>query len=92
MYLQASIITKMIKFLKVMCVDQTSYSISYILSSAGVGRTGTYIAMDYLLDQAATEGVVDVPGCVNKLRECRIHMVQNVVSDRGGRGCSWMCQ
>ena len=36
------------------------------------------------MNQAATQGVVDVPECVNKLREYRINMVQNVVSDRMG--------
>ena len=47
--------------------------------SAGVGRSGTFIALDYLLDQAKAEGQVDVLGCVYKLRNCRVNMVQTPV-------------
>ncbi|XP_064605808.1 receptor-type tyrosine-protein phosphatase kappa-like, partial [Liolophura sinensis] len=46
--------------------------------SAGVGRTGTYIALDYLIAQAHDEGVVDVPACVRQLREQRVNMVQTL--------------
>ncbi len=50
--------------------------------SAGVGRTGTFIALDNLLDQAKAEGIVDVLGCVNHLRENRVNMVQTVVGSQ----------
>ena len=53
-------------------------SVSFICS-AGVGRTGTYIGLDYLLQQAAVEGVVDVYGHVNAMRTQRISMVQTLV-------------
>jgi len=33
------------------------------LNSAGIGRTGTFIAMDYLYDQAKASEIVDVPQC-----------------------------
>ncbi|XP_021346888.1 neurogenic locus notch homolog protein 3-like isoform X4 [Mizuhopecten yessoensis] len=44
--------------------------------SAGVGRSGTYIAMDYLLEQADTQGSVNVHECVAKMRDSRVNMIQ----------------
>ena len=50
-----------------------------MLSSAGVGRTGTYIALDYLLDQAAGENVVDMFECTKEMRARRPCMIQTEV-------------
>ena len=47
--------------------------------SAGVGRTGIFIAMDIALEQARKEGVVDIAGIVNRLRQQRMKMVQSLV-------------
>ena len=48
--------------------------------SAGVGRTGTYIAIDHELDHASDDGAIDVLQCVYNMRQNRVDMVQNIVS------------
>lgn len=47
--------------------------------SAGAGRTGCFIAVDFLLDMAENEGVVDIFNCIRELRSQRVHMVQTEV-------------
>ncbi|XP_053400714.1 multiple epidermal growth factor-like domains protein 10 [Mercenaria mercenaria] len=44
--------------------------------SAGVGRTGTFIALDILFEQAEQMGFIDVYQCVKDLREQRVNLVQ----------------
>uniref|UniRef100_A0A6Q2WTR2 protein-tyrosine-phosphatase n=1 Tax=Esox lucius TaxID=8010 RepID=A0A6Q2WTR2_ESOLU len=44
--------------------------------SAGVGRTGTFIVLDRVLQQLDVRGTVDIYGCVFDLRLHRSHMVQ----------------
>ena len=51
-----------------------------ISSSAGVGRTGTFIAIDTILEQVEKERVVDVSGVITKMRHKRMKMVQTSVS------------
>lgn len=46
--------------------------------SAGVGRTGSYIALDLLLQQMRDHDFVDVFGCVYALRTQRVRMVQTL--------------
>jgi protein tyrosine phosphatase len=53
-----------------------------LYNSAGVGRTGTFIALDILLQQMAHEKVVDIYGCVQKLRQQRMLMVQTKVRNK----------
>ncbi|KAH3881023.1 hypothetical protein DPMN_004946, partial [Dreissena polymorpha] len=44
--------------------------------SAGVGRTGTFIATDILIDEGQARQTVDIYACVTKLRQQRVNMVQ----------------
>ncbi|XP_056020209.1 uncharacterized protein LOC125669227 isoform X2 [Ostrea edulis] len=46
--------------------------------SAGIGRTGTFIALDYLIQQAKETNCIDVVECVETLRRQRINMVQTM--------------
>ncbi|XP_062600597.1 receptor-type tyrosine-protein phosphatase gamma-like [Saccostrea cucullata] len=46
--------------------------------SAGVGRSGTFIALDALHQQGLETGVLNVAEYVRKMREDRMNMVQNV--------------
>ena len=52
---------------------------SFNISSAGVGRTGTFITIDHVLEQVGKEGVVDIPGVINNIRHQRMKLVQTVV-------------
>ena len=47
--------------------------------SAGVGRTGTYITLDNVLDQIEAESLVDIDGVIVGMRNQRMKMVQTKV-------------
>lgn len=47
--------------------------------SAGVGRTGTFIVLDRVLQQLDTKDTLDIYGSVFDLRLHRSHMVQTEV-------------
>ena len=44
-----------------------------------MGRTGTLITIDCVMDQIQKEGVVDIAGIIKKLRNQRMKMVQSPV-------------
>ncbi|XP_046559061.1 receptor-type tyrosine-protein phosphatase T-like [Haliotis rubra] len=54
----------------------TSHGPKVVHCSAGIGRTGTFIALDYLVAQAKEKGVVDAYECIVKLRHQRMDLIQ----------------
>lgn len=48
--------------------------------SAGIGRSGMFIAIDTEIQHMKRKGVVDVYNCVRKMRFWRNNMVQTEVS------------
>lgn len=48
--------------------------------SAGVGRTGTFITLDYMLERIKTDNSINIYEYVSELRKQRVLMVQTVVS------------
>ncbi|XP_071117216.1 receptor-type tyrosine-protein phosphatase mu-like isoform X1 [Haliotis cracherodii] len=62
---------------KVMTSDREKGPI-VVHCSAGVGRTGTFIALDWLMRMAEEVGHVDIYDCVERMREDRVNMVQTL--------------
>lgn len=55
--------------------------LKYLISfcSAGVGRTGTFIAIDALVQYGLEKGTVNVTKYVSAMRRDRMHMIQTSV-------------
>lgn len=47
---------------------------------AGIGRTGTFIALDALQAQGEREGRINIVEFVHTMRKDRMNMIQNAVS------------
>ena len=63
-----------------MCVHVLLLSLaSSSLGSAGVGRTGTFIALDILLQHIREYDWVDIFGLACEMRQHRNHMIQTEV-------------
>ncbi|KAK2157476.1 hypothetical protein LSH36_190g00109 [Paralvinella palmiformis] len=63
---------------KVHSLDKLSQGPLIIHCSAGVGRTGTFIALDILQQMAIKQKSVDLFNCVQRLRNERMLMVQTL--------------
>ena len=63
-----------------MCTYTISNGPILVHCSAGVGRTGTFIATEIAMKQLKKEGKVDIVGIVTRIREQRMKMVQTNVS------------
>jgi len=57
-----------------------NWSICVCVFSAGVGRTGTFILIDRLLQSIQHENTIDIFGTILEMRECRANMIQTEVS------------
>nr|KAG5710302.1 hypothetical protein BaRGS_009018 [Batillaria attramentaria] len=62
---------------KIRAYDNLDNGPVIIHCSAGVGRTGTYIAVDTQLERARAEGIIDVHNFVQQMRTQRVNMVQS---------------
>ncbi|KAM7385466.1 hypothetical protein PAMP_001549 [Pampus punctatissimus] len=67
----------MLKFLKKVKTVNPSYAGPIVVHcSAGVGRTGTFIVIDSMIDMMHMEQRVDVFGSVSRIREQRCQLIQ----------------
>lgn len=59
----------------------SSDSCTVVHCSAGAGRSGSFLAIDYLLEESET-GYVDVLSCLKNLRQQRTQMIQTLAQYR----------
>ena len=63
-------------------LNQTTVNNYYLICSAGVGRSGTFIAIDIEMQRIKHENLADVYNCVCRLRFWRDLMVQSEVCNK----------
>ena len=56
------------------------YVLFIYLISNGVGRTGSFIALDMALEQTKNQTDIDIPAIVIDIRQQRMKMIQTLVS------------
>uniref|UniRef100_A0A8W8NU22 Receptor-type tyrosine-protein phosphatase kappa n=1 Tax=Magallana gigas TaxID=29159 RepID=A0A8W8NU22_MAGGI len=56
--------------------DNSAGRYTVVHCSAGVGRTGTYIALDALYREGEKTGIINVPMYVRRMRKDRMNMIQ----------------
>ena len=72
-------ITKEFNFREYLAIELARTNICFIFNSAGVGRTGTLVAIDSLLQQLDSEGQVLIFNTICDLRHQRNFLVQSLV-------------
>ncbi|XP_038066610.1 receptor-type tyrosine-protein phosphatase F-like [Patiria miniata] len=72
----ASPLLRFVAVVKEGCAKYPDMGPIIVHCSAGVGRTGTFITIDAMLDQAKGEGQVDVLQFATNMRDRRVRMVQ----------------
>ncbi|XP_055078550.1 phosphatidylinositol phosphatase PTPRQ [Periophthalmus magnuspinnatus] len=70
--------TTLIKFVRAVRTHRLETSTIVVHCSAGVGRTGVFIALDHLIQHVRDHDFVDIYGLVAELRSERMCMVQNL--------------
>ncbi|XP_041475784.1 receptor-type tyrosine-protein phosphatase T-like [Lytechinus variegatus] len=68
--------TPLMKFIKLVNQHHTSSSGPIVVHCSTGGRTGTFITLDAMLDQAEAENAIDVYNFIMSMRNNRIKMVQ----------------
>ncbi|XP_058466435.1 receptor-type tyrosine-protein phosphatase F [Malaya genurostris] len=69
--------TDLIKFIKIIRSERNNLALPVVVHcSAGVGRTGTFIALDIILQRIQQEKKINIYDTVKQLRRQRVKMVQ----------------